>query len=239
MPQTPEDVGPRWPAPFVGVWRLDGDSADATENGNDAASSGTLAFEPGQVGSAADFVSNDAQLNTEATESLADIFATGGTVSAWIFVRGWGGSDFGRIADKLGSDSGWRFYLGLDGRLRFSLSWAPMETPTWTTPTEALALEAWTHVAVAYDASLDAPARLYVNGVEVAQDSSPTIPMGVPASDVGRAITIGNRPDDSRHFDGLIDEFRLAREARSAEWIALQYDTMRDVLLSYGPPEQW
>ncbi len=237
--QTPVEGGQTWPDPFVGVWSLDGDGSDATDYGNDATPSGSLAFTTGQVGGAADYPANDAQLNAPASESLADLFHTGATASAWVFIRGWGGSNFGRIADKFNNDIGWRFYVGQDGRLRFSQGWAAMESRTWTTPTGALELETWTHVAVVYDASADAPAQLYINGVEAPQDSPPTPPMGEPATDADRAVTIGNRPDDTRRFDGLIDEFRLARTARSAEWIAVQYDAMRDALLEYGPAQQW
>ena len=40
-------------------------------------------------------------------------------------------------------------------------------------------------------------------------------------------------------FDGVLDEVRLERATRSAEWIRVQHDSMRDALLDYGPIESW
>ncbi|MEM6989838.1 MAG: DUF2341 domain-containing protein [Myxococcota bacterium] len=235
--QTPRDLGAVWPAPFAAVWRLDGDATDATDNGNDATPHQPVAFDGGQVAQAQDFLGSDARLTVATSETVGDVFATGGTISAWILPRGWGAGDFGRVGDKFGSGAGWRFYLGANGRLRFSLGWGPMMERTWTTPTGVIELDTWANVAATFDTTPPASVRLYVNGVEAELDPPPDAFDGPPVSDLDNDLLIGNRGGLDRQFHGLIDELRLATETRPSAWFAVQHASATDTLLTYGPAE--
>ena len=163
----------------------------------------------------------------------------GGTLTAWVNPRTWGAGNFGRIADKLSGGSGWRFFLGDGGRLRFHMAWNAADVPGWTSAEGTLELATWTHVAVSFDPSIDTQPRFHVNGVEVPLEAPLVAPAAVTSDDAGLPLLLGNRAELDRGFDGLLDEVRLSNRVRSAEWIALQYDTMRDALLIYGPPESW
>ncbi len=223
-----------WGDPYVGVWHLEADPAvDATAYGHDAVSSGNVAVAPGQIGNGIDILSSTSRLDVVATEALADIFANGATVSAWIRPRTHGGSGFGRIVQK-GSDTlGWRLYIGETGRLRFSLE---ATDEIWTTADDAFALHQWVHVAVTADFGANLGPTLYVDGVEVELESAGTIAPDLP-TDLDAPLAIGNRTAGGRQFAGIIDELHLQTQLRGPQWLALQNASMRDALLTFGDVE--
>ncbi|MBL4685709.1 MAG: DUF2341 domain-containing protein [Nannocystaceae bacterium] len=235
--QTPSDLAPVFGAPFEAVFHFDDDGSDATSNDNHGTPMGTLALVQGQVGDAQDFLTPDARLSIGADESIAGLFATGGTVSAWMRPRGWGGGDYGRVVDKFADDVGWRFYVDAMGRLYFGFAAGESPTLTWQTVPEQIELDVWTHVAAVHDASQLAAATLYVNGVEVELMDATVPSVTASPSDADLELTIGNRANETRQFDGVLDEVRFTRSARSPPWIVIQYDSMRDALLSYGPAQ--
>jgi hypothetical protein len=50
-------------------------------------------------------------------------------------------------------------------------------------------------------------------------------------------LTIGRRGNADSFVDGVLDELRLSAQPRSADWIAGQYASMTDTLITYGAPQ--
>jgi len=79
--------------------------------------------------------------------------------------------------------------------------------------TVAMPTHTWTHIAASYSAGV---ARLYINGIEVAQGA-----MSQPANS-SQPLSFGREgpPLNSRYFDGRLDEVRIWSVARSQSQIA-------------------
>ena len=155
-------------------WQLDEgagiSTVDATGNGNDGTLyNGTAWTTSSRTGDAAlQFDGADDYVNLGSDAIIDDVFAGGGTISAWINPAGWGENGYGRILDKtidtMGSD-GWGLQLhGSTGAIRFEHGFDGTRG-AWEAP-GTIALNTWTHVAIVYDNSLTANDPLiYVNGV--------------------------------------------------------------------------
>lgn len=89
---------------------------------------------------------------------------------------------------------------------------------------EAVSADQWTLLAGTYDT---VSVRLFVDGTVAATTQSTLAP---GANDEG-VLRIG------RWLHGGLDEIRISAEARTAEWIAVQYASMTDALIVYGRPE--
>lgn len=87
----------------------------------------------------------------------------------------------------------------------------------------------WVHVVHAYDGT---KARLYVNGVLDHTDGSGNMKIPDTAS-----FYIGGwrQVSGTYDFDGNIDEVRISREARSADWVKLSYENQRPMQTLVGP----
>ena len=86
----------------------------------------------------------------------------------------------------------------------------------------------WYHCVVAYS---QREMRLYVNGV---LDGSSRFTLRVPKSVYMR---IGKRYNDGKRFCwyGDVDEVRISRVARSADWIKMQYENQKPMQTLVGP----
>lgn len=240
--ESAEDPASVWPDPFLGVWHLEDDPLDSTGLDNHASTTGTTTVVPGHIGNGRNLGSSSARLDVGPNASLADAFIGGGTISAWFRARSFGGSGFGRIADKEGGPggAGWLLYAASGGHLRFHTWYGPKANVTWETPAEVIDLHRWVHVTVTFDALGPATPQIFVDGVPIALEDPGDVPaVDMVPSDLDRPLTLGNRPANDRRFDGILDEVRLERTTRSAEWVRVQHDSMRDALLDYGPIESW
>jgi hypothetical protein len=148
------------------------------------------------------------------------------TAEAWIYLYGWGEDStegLGRIFDKreAGSEVLLMYVIGdqaagsSDYTLRFNQNFSG-GNGSWAGPANALSLNRWYHVAVSYDASdyTNDPV-MYVNGVSQTVTEI-TGPPGDPYATNTDDYQIGNRGATDRTFDGIIDEFRLWSDIRTA-----------------------
>lgn len=236
--ENAQDPGAVWPAPHVAVFHFSEDTFDATANANHASPIGSIALAAGQIADAGDVGDTMWRLDVAPSESLADVFVGGGTISAWIRPWGWGSGPegFGRIAHRdPGTGVGFQLYL-VAGALRFSHQHEGGNA-TWTTLPRSLPLLRWTHVAVVYDAGSGVPPQLYIDGVAHELDAPVVPPTGLAPSDADIAINLANRPQNDRRFQGMLDEIRIEHTSRSAAWLAMQELVGRDAVLVFDPPE--
>jgi len=102
----------------------------------------------------------------------------------------------------------------------------------------------WQFLALSWDGgALHTGVRLFRNGAPIA-DSNRHSASGSRVSDAGAAATIGNGNWNAatkslgRSPGGaVLDEVRVSRTTRSADWIRADYLSMTDALITYGIPE--
>jgi hypothetical protein len=215
---------------------------DATLYGNyaEAEAGASSSFVAGQIGPALAYDGQASEgLVAQSSASLSDLFEGGGTVSAWIRPQGWGGGGTGEIVTKAANnegDDGWVLAVDAENQtIRFSREFSQSRSSTYGAE-GAITLHRWHHVAVVYDE--DSPvniATVYIDGLP-SDLSTGGNPNGSAESDADNPLTIGGAIGTSDFkFDGIIDEVRLNREPKSAEWIFVQHRSMRDDLVIHGP----
>jgi hypothetical protein len=133
------------------------------------------------------------------------------TIEAWIYPEGWGGNTMGRVVDK--REAGNQvFTLYLYGfspgkHLRFERVHG-LNTGSWKTDDDTLALDTWYHIVVTYDESSTAnEPSIYING-QLQNLTQMEIPDGTPLTNTDDYI-IGNRGNQERTFDGIINNLRI------------------------------
>jgi len=94
----------------------------------------------------------------------------------------------------------------------------------------------WYYLAGVIDYSADLLA-IYVNGQFIGSKTA-GFSQGATAETLAACAAIGAQDDGSgAFFDGDIDEVRIARTARSADWIAAQHLSLTNAFLLFGPEE--
>ena len=130
-------------------------------------------------------------------------------------IIGWGNEGGGR-GSKVRMQLRGPTHLHIDSN--FSDVDAPQRVP----------LRAWMHVAHTY---ADGVGRIYLNGI-LAAEAEPTLNVKSPAR-----LWLGGWYDDY-DFVGDIDEVRVSKVVRSAEWIKLQFENQKPLQTLVGPVVQ-
>jgi prepilin-type N-terminal cleavage/methylation domain-containing protein len=237
---SPENIAGVWDSNYKVVSHLSDSTntssvKDSTSNANNGTKRG--AAEPavttsGKVNNAQTFDGSNDRINFASASTVDSLFASGGTVEAWIYPTGWGEGNYGRIADKKGSGSGWGFYVNnsdVSGGLSFYydttlgfFAWYLQ----WNTGNSTISLNNWNHVAVTFNSgSTSNNPIMYINGASKTISESGD---GYSAfsSETSQDLNVGNRPAEDRTFAGRIDEFRASKTTRSAGWLATEYNNM-------------
>ena len=208
-----------WDANYLGVWHFESSLLDSTSNDSDlSATDGAPDYVTSNVvgHTGADFNGTDDGVETTnaAFDDLAEY-----TAFFYNYPQGYGGSDNGRAWSKL-KDTRECWYEDADapnnhmsciqdeaGGYRYTRS----ATGGWN-----LNAPYYTHVRYSTD---DMQINIYWSGTEDASYETQGTITGALDSDAGGEFTIGNRTDDIRAFDGIIDEFRFSNTDRTTQWI--------------------
>tara|TARA_Y100000034_G_scaffold132182_1_gene194555 strand:- start:1625 stop:3529 length:1905 start_codon:yes stop_codon:yes gene_type:complete len=214
--------------------------SDVSGNGNDGDITPPVADIEGFFGRACDFDGDSGLVDCGSDTSIDDIWATGGSISIWIKPRSDGGSSIARLADK----SNWLLRIDSEvsgfAEMSFTVVWSGADLTRATTNRE-IALNAWNHVVVTYDASVFSNVPIvYVNGQSVALDSTSTPTDGNTfATDAASNLIIGNNAGETRTFDGAIDQVQLwDTELTAAQVTQLYEQGQKRVDLNYTG-EDW
>jgi hypothetical protein len=229
-----QDADNAWEGNFKAVWHHDHDFLDSTANNNDGTNSGSVNT-AAKIGRAQDYDGSDDYVDVGSGSSLDDAFAGGGTISAWIYPQGWGGSGYGRVADKATTagyhTNGWAFMVdnsAIAEGLRFARGFSTTRGG-WDTPDNSIDLNTWQYVVTTYneDSTSNDPI-IYINGVAQTLTEGYT-PAGTAQADTASNMRIGNwGGGTNRTFDGILDEIRLSTNVRSAGWIVTEYNNQND-----------
>ena len=210
---------------FIAAWHFDeGDSAvwDATGNGFDGIPEEVSVAEEAAAGGALYYSGNKGSVTipNSATGAFDLTLQSSATFSVWVKMEG---LDMSRVVFGKGASQYHLMYL------------VGSSASSWLYEM----FEEWTHLAVVQDSN---GAVLYVNG-EVAS-SSPRIGSSTATRStdslfaIGKLIYPADDPTDlvTHYFKGVIDEFHMSRNTRSAAWIRATYRN-QNPLIRWPVPE--
>jgi hypothetical protein len=79
-------------------------------------------------------------------------------------------------------------------------------------------------------------AQVWLNGT--LQTATLTAGSGSPTSDASNPLILGNNSAGARSFQGRLDEWRVSRVARSADWITTSYASQQSPATFYSVSSQ-
>ena len=145
---------------------------------------------------------------------IDDIWSGGGSFTAWIYPKGLGDGDYGRIFDKGGSTY---CYLSDDSnetsKLVYTTKFGTSGTCGFTTDARNIKFNEWNFVAITYNSSATGNAPLiYIfnsGGTTCVANTESETRSGSYVSEANKNLYIGNDGfvvPNERQFDGLIDD---------------------------------
>ena len=155
------------------------------------------------------------------------------TVSAWALRNGNGLGWEAFLARPRGGGIADHYHFGLlQGQFQL---WVESQAGAGQVVLGSAETGRWYHVAATWDGLA---LSLYVDGTLQAVQAAPAAPMA--AGD--EPLWIGSDSNDGSVtpadlFDGRLDEVRLSRVRRSADFLNAEWATGRDTLVEYGVPE--
>ena len=236
-----QDADNTWEAHYGAVWHLkeaSGTTPDSSGNSNTGTVSGVTQGQTGQIHLAHSYDGVD-DITTVQEDPSIDI--TGNTYltgEAWIKPASDGEGDLARILDKAGAYLGYFLLVReedvggvkLRAQIRFITDTANYASATTST---RMTLNAWHYVAFVFNENSDNKIQLYIDG-DLQNLEIDTAGTGTLGDDSGQDLIIGNNADQTRTFDGLIDEIRISDNARSNKWIKAQYLSMTGAFITFG-----
>jgi hypothetical protein len=220
-----------WGNDYVGVWHLSessGNALDSTSYGTQGSLSGGVSQGiSGQVNNAYGFNGVDSLVNMGDPGDGHLDFGTGSfTVEVWIYRDSSMTSDqYGGIFKGNGdvdTQAGWLFRFKGSDTVRFSGGDGSASVFN-IYKSSTLSDDTWIHLVGVLDRSAGA-AYIYKDGQLIATDSSITS----GNIDSTRSLKLSEDWSSSFHFKGLFDEIHLSNVARSADWIATEYQNQYD-----------
>jgi hypothetical protein len=212
------------PAPdLVGYWPLDEGTGTVAHDCSGHAHDGHFVgaalnggWTAGKKGGGYEFDGTSGCIDLGTPADLA-LEATPFTVAAWVSIASFVVSSnltryiAGRTRE--GDTIGWRIATGTNDRINAGVVGVDSSTSTVFSATNMPA-GVWTHVAVVYVPGTTL--TMYVNGSKA--DEKPAPAQVKP--DTPSRVMLGCRGDESRYFDGMLDEVRIYRRALTTNEIA-------------------
>jgi chitodextrinase len=195
-------------SPLVASYAFeDGDTIlrDGSGNGHYGVLGGGLGTSSWVTGKSGKALSFDGIDDTVSLNAMTTFYQDGFTLEAWVKKASARGDE--GIVGAWTFDAGGGPVLWVDDGGNYRLAFGT-DVPSYLDAGEAPVVGQWQHIAGTYDGTT---ARLYVDGVEKASAD-------VPASDVGGSTLwkIGAYDTTGGYWDGLIDDVKIYRTARSA-----------------------
>ncbi len=211
-----------WSSDYVAVWHLNDEFDDATFYGNDGTDFGTSDI-AGLMGRARDFEYNDG--DDRVTIDGFDVYSDEITLSSWINMESSTQDDARIISKANGTDTEdhwWKLGTisnngGIRLRMRLTTDSGSDELRADGGDDLDTRTGQWVYAAAVYDGSF---MRTYQDGSQTDTESH----TGTISVDNSIDIGIGNQPGGGRTFDGILDEVRVMRKARSSDWLSSEYN---------------
>ncbi len=229
-----------WNKNYAGVWHFHESLADATNNGNNAIDRGAASVK-GLRGNALKFngVKNVSGSLVHIADNGSLDLQEEGTVEAWININSfqdWAGLIYKGDKVDFSDDAYFIQFLGGPERKRLSFGIADSRgNYSYERSAIDLAANEWYHIAFTWDQE---KMVLYVNGYEYGSRVNSAVARNTEGGlNIGSQLS--NAPTNSP-FDGIIDEVRISKIARSQQWIKTSYKNQqnpgKNILISQKQP---
>ncbi len=226
-----QDVANAWDTSYKGVWHLQNSFADSTSNDNDGTNANTTDGS-GKISQGRSMDGDGDRITMANTSSLKP--TSGITVSMWLkrstATQKWGAKPlwFGSNSSSPWGAYGFQFANQNSGQLSFHLADDTNGHDLYSSTN--LANGTWYHVVGTFNGTSN---KLYVNGTEEASDST-TFTLG--NYDGSNGLGVGDKYQQGNEFAGDMDEVRVSNTAKSADWIATEYNNQNSpsTFLSLG-----
>ncbi|MHA2334888.1 MAG: DUF2341 domain-containing protein, partial [Candidatus Hodarchaeales archaeon] len=227
--ENPEGV---WEDNFVGVWHLEESSSGLTGefidsssfgNGGQGGEGNSTCFPlqvTGKIGNGQEFDGDDDIIGMGNTPSL-NITGDAITLESWIYVPAFT-STMG-VMCKSGFKDGYRITVNSASRTYFQLT---AESGYEAESSGTMSTGTWHHVVSRYDGTT---MNIFIDGMLDPGYYSRT--GNIDSTSKGFVVGHGDQTRDkawSYPFGGIIDEVRISTVARSADWIATEYNNQLD-----------
>ncbi len=225
---------------LVGYWRLDNISSageddttihDWSGNGNDGVCYGTCpVWTPScKFNGCYNFTDSEGIFRIPPDSSMDNLFDGGGTVSAWIYLKGWSTDSMYIVSSRSGGSGYWHFWFAEQGgeyRLDLTVNGDYPDDGLWAIDLdEGSFVNTWHHVAVVFDdTSIANEPSFYIDGVLQTVFAENQKPDALYYADVSDPLYIGGRqPEYDRTLNGTIDEVMLYNRSLSPAEIRQLY----------------
>lgn len=204
-----------WTSDYVGVWHFDNNVNDATGNGRNGTNTGSTNT-TGRIASGRSFNGTN-QYVTVAHHSSLNINT--GTFSAWIEPSTVTGGFRSVIGKQFGTGHSDSYFVGINNNRVYTST-----TSCDVTGSTNLVTSTWYHLAVVQNGS---NRTIYLNGVSngtsgaCTSNNNDVNPVLFGAQENGT-------PGISEFFGGKIDEIKISNVAKSADWIATEYNNQNN-----------
>lgn len=211
-----------WPSTFQGVYHLPNGTSltvnDSTSNANNATNNGATATS-GKIDGAASFVSASSQYVELASNGNLVATGTAWASSAWVYASSFPGAYNSIIQQNEDSTHVWAMMVKSNGTLAlYTVDHVGSVIDYDGTGSHTLSTGTWYLVTMTYSSTAGLVG--YVNG---AVDGTAAAGSTFPTSEA-LAVSLGQwGTNNSRFWNGNLDEARIANTALSADWIATDY----------------
>ena len=214
-----QDAAGTWGSSYAGVWHLDqtstgaaGEFTDSTANNNSGQGTGGPLSVAGMFGNGQDFngTSNFISVPNSSSLQLTSVM----TLEGWINSRTFGSADDVDAIVRKGDANPNNYQLALfnaQPTIQLDQSEGGGLVASTTVPANT-----WHHIVGTWDGTTRS---IYMDGVLLSTDTYPA-PIGTDLRD----LYIGGRIGNTDTVDGVVDEVRVETVARSAGWIATEYN---------------
>ena len=220
-----------WDSDYAGVWHLDDTDStirDSTSNENHgSAFDDVLLGVNGKTGRGAQFDGDGIYAShIEVPHSGSLAMSDEVSVQAWVRPNAPGQASASGIVGKARSNCCWYEYgmrLNPSNTIRFD---APGVTGTPESSDGQITTNGWTQVTLTFDGEQK---KFFFDGEE---DRSISITGSFQDSNqplrFGRIYERGSDWDDTRRYEGVLDEVRISRIARPADWVRTEYNNQNN-----------
>ena len=209
-----------WDSNYMGVWHLANgttlNAGDSTANANNGSAT-SVSPTSGEIDGAGAFNGSPGNISIPTSASLSPTSAL--TLSAWINLNSASGM-YVPLANWDDVDGNLRtWFLWIDnGTPAFYISHDGSGAPNITATNNPLSANSWYYLTGTFDGN---QMNFYINGANVGALSSPG---GIATNSQPTYIGKGRLDLTTLFFNGVIDEVRVSKSARSAAWIATEYN---------------
>jgi hypothetical protein len=227
-----QDPSGTYDSDYVGVWHLNETVIDEAMSGvhNDSTSynnHGTQNKNDDILGKIAygqvfDGIDDKVHVPDDPSLQIVDM-----TLEAWVYIPGIIPMNWSTIIEHDRSDVNWYglWKSGNGNVFHFRWSTGTVRRTDFTSP---IIPNSWYYVAGVLDNS-SSTAYGYLNG-----DIDITVPGADPPTPSPGFTRFGSSSSGAEDFSGIIDEVRISKKARSADWIRAQYLSMNGAFVTYG-----